>query len=275
MSLPGFLEQVLVVIVLYRQALKNSKAIAAIEGLRQKQQCKVSMFVYDNSPESENPQLADCTYVHDPSNPGVSRAYNSAFKYAKKQGFKLLLLLDQDSFIPFETFLAYKDAFTNNNGGHVFAPTAKSGTTVYSPFIFFYGRGKQVRFMRPGNYPLSKYKIINSGLLITAEAFEKAGGYDENYGLDLSDIVFCDRLAKANYSFTLINGVLMHEHSSKDKHNENTKMRFEKFLNALDLYRVQHAFRLAYWHGGFSRAIKLTTKHRSLWYVQQFFKIKA
>ena len=49
MEVRGLLGQVLFVIVLYRQRLKDSKAYEGLEALMQKYPGLISLFVYDNS----------------------------------------------------------------------------------------------------------------------------------------------------------------------------------------------------------------------------------
>src|SRR5688572_4521243 len=214
MEVREFFSQVLFVIVLYRQRLANSLAFKGLGPLMKKYPAAVSLFVYDNSEEPLSDLPVITRYVHDPDNPGVSRAYNSTYLLAKEKGLRFLLLMDQDSIFPESIFESYSHAVEMHPDIEVFAPMAKDHKRNYSPFRFIHGRGVPLSRVKPGTHTLNDIKIINSGALVSVDAFEKSGGYDERFQLDFSDVVFCDRLANKNFSVCLIEGSIIHQHSS-------------------------------------------------------------
>lgn len=262
-------EKVLFAIVLFRQALKNSPAYKSLTSILPQPAGKRSIFVYDNSPTPSHELPDGITYVHDPSNPGVSRAYNQAFLFARKNGFRFLLLLDQDSVLEKHTWMSYREAVAANPTVHVFAPTARSRRKIYSPFRLINGRGMPVSALKPGIQSLKKFRIINSGMLISVEAFETAGGYDERFPLDFSDIAFCERLHNHQFNFYLLDAFMIHHHSSSNA--RQSRARFEIYLKALLLYKLISNQRFSYWVAGFPRAVKLSAQSRDPWYLKQFF----
>lgn len=274
MGLTAFFEKVLIVIVVYEQSVEQTRAFASIQPLIDVHPDSTHILIYDNSSQQAAWRAPyNSTYIRNDLNPGVSAAYNSALATAKDRGLKFLLLLDQDTFVPLNTFKAYSMAVADNPEGLTFAPIALCNGRCYSPFKFINGKGQQLSNLQAGTYSFRNYKIINSGLLVSTLAFEKCGGYDERFGLDLSDVVFCDRLAAQNFSFNLIPAHIDHHHSSLDKNCERNKVRFDRLLHAMSLYSNLHEEqKYIYWIGAFPRALKLTARYLDWWFMKRFFQ---
>src|SRR5579859_1033097 len=96
--LDQFFQDLMVIIVIYNMKLDESPAFRTLTHALQNSRQQASLFVYDNSsqPQIVSSSLWAMTYVHDPSNPGVSKAYNEGFGCAKTQRKKWMLLADQD-----------------------------------------------------------------------------------------------------------------------------------------------------------------------------------
>lgn len=275
MEVTGLLDQTLFVIVLYRQSLQDSNARQSLEPLFQKYTDRVSIFVYDNSETALRTTQSVSCYTHDAKNSGVSHAYNRAFQFATKNGYRFLMLMDQDSTFPTGIFETYSHAVAAHPDVHVFAPRAESNGQLYSPFRLVQGRGVAEVGAKPGLYALDDIKFINSGLLVGLDAFKKCEGYDERFPLDFSDIVFCDRLSAKNFKACLIDGTISHDHSSS--HIGKTvdhKKRFENYLRALALYKTVNK-KASYWWGGFPRAAKLSIQLRDRWFLKKFFRLRV
>jgi rhamnosyltransferase len=208
----------LVVLVIYEMSINDSPSFNSF--------CKsfshkpVTLFIYDNS---KAPQVAPSmsngavTYQHDPSNPGVSKAYNEGFKVAKLLNKKWLLLADQDTEFPTTIFSDYADALKVHPQIFFFTPTLMDAKGILSPFKLRWGKGKRIEALKPSAYSFKKFKVMNSGLLVSADAFEKAGGYDERFPLDYSDISFLDRVCKDDPKFILIQSRCHHHFSGTKK----------------------------------------------------------
>ena len=103
-------DETLVVIVLYKDLLAQSESFKSLSEAIPKS-IRISLFVFDNSPTRgalPHSDAWDITYQHEPSNIGVSLAYNEAFKLASQLQKKWLLLADQDTKFPATLFSDYQ-----------------------------------------------------------------------------------------------------------------------------------------------------------------------
>jgi hypothetical protein len=221
--------KILVVIVLYKQAIKDSNAYNSLK----KYLNDYAIFFYDNSPEynEENRQYLklEDKYTHNPSNPGLSFAYNQAAQYALNKSYKWLLLLDQDTTLPDGILDTYQKIIIEYPEVVLFAPCVRIKNTDYfiSP-----GKKNMKRISTNGKktigkLSLKKYTAINSGLLINVNAFIKCGGYNEKVFLDFSDFQFIDRLSKYYNDFFTIDFTLEQELSSNEDNIKKTIQRFK------------------------------------------------
>jgi GT2 family glycosyltransferase len=106
--------KVCVCLVLYGCGLRNTRSFAVLRRAAEKRGGAVRLFVQDNSPLAALDAgfiegFGGFSFVHDPANPGVSRAYNRALDYAEKSGSEWLLLLDQDTELPEDYFDVLED----------------------------------------------------------------------------------------------------------------------------------------------------------------------
>ena len=68
---------------------------------------EMEILIYDNSRKASNKRYENhlTHYFHDPSNPGVSKAYNTCAKWAQQHGFSYIVLFDDDTILPL-TYIA-------------------------------------------------------------------------------------------------------------------------------------------------------------------------
>jgi rhamnosyltransferase len=266
-----FFESVLFVIVVYERKLHDVPVLGSLQGLTNS---SLSIFIYDNSRHSQLIEEGKIFYHHDPENSGVGRAYNRAFDLAKRLKKKWMLLMDQDSHLSPEAFSEYPTATSLYPKQHVFVPLMSDGTKIISPYVLRLGRGKSPRKVPTGILSFSQYYIINSGALISCDAFDQAGGYDEDFPLDFSDVVFCDRLHKAGFSFVLINATGCHNLSATDTTQDVKRIqtRFETYATALRKYKVKHneRFRIAW--PLLTRGLRLAVHHREFIFLKLAFQ---
>ena len=95
-------QKIFAVVVLYRSSPAESVAFTCLrEHLEQNAPLldRFECLVYDNSPEAHDIEAVSfrCSYIHDPSNPGLARPYNVALARAEQAGASWLMLLDQDT----------------------------------------------------------------------------------------------------------------------------------------------------------------------------------
>jgi rhamnosyltransferase len=202
---------IIAVLVLYKTRLEDSEAFVSLSNSLKKGNFTMDIVVYDNSPTpmvTDTDSVSDSWrihYVHDRTNPGVSKAYNEGLRIAKKLNKQWLLLLDQDTCFSENAFVEYSKAIQENQDIYLFAPIVISENRIISPNRYFLNRGYRLRKVKPGVYNFHTKSLINSGMCINTRAFEKAGGYNEKIRLDFADHSFIARY-KANYSkFVVIN----------------------------------------------------------------------
>lgn len=157
---------------------------------------KSVLYVYDNSPFSQVIIRPNTIYVHDAKNSGLSVAYNSAAKYAKENGFKWLLLLDQDTDFSGILFDDFVNSIETTPNIKLFAPKVKCGEKYMSPVKTWHRMGVLQKTAPEGIISLSDYSIINSGMCINVDAMIECGGYNEKVFLDQSDFEFLEKFKR-------------------------------------------------------------------------------
>lgn len=198
-GLQAFLSRTLAVLVLYRRSPGDSSTLQSLGRSLSSSNASLDLFIYDNSPD---PCLIEdlglsfrLDYHHDPSNPGVSRAYNEGARIAREKGKRWLLLLDQDTLFPKHAVADYAAAVAGNPASLFFAPLLFSGGRLLSPCGFRFGTGFYLSETPAGKMELNGRSILNSGMLVDLSAFEEVGGFDERIPLDFADHDFCRRVS--------------------------------------------------------------------------------
>ena len=196
------MKSLLVTIVIYKESLENTNAYKSILHSIDSGNLDIdiTVYIYDNSPESHRiaVDVPNIVYIHNSSNPGVSVAYNSAYKYAKANGIGWILLLDQDTIISSNYIRRASLAIAKYGAKFLYAPLLydQNGKMV-SPF---HRLGKVAYPIRSNNISgvLSSRRcgVINSGIIISTQLYEYVGGYDDSISLDFSDVIFIERYAR-------------------------------------------------------------------------------
>lgn len=263
-------KDLLVVIVLFRLRPEESQAITSLKEVLAGNSSHPDIFVYDNSPLPSNADPA-VTYVHDPSNGGVSKAYNQAAAFAVAKNKKWMLLLDQDTTVVPGLFQAWDAALLRHQGSVAFVPLVRDAQGTVSPFALFMGSGRRMRAMRE-KLPLARYRFINSGLFIECEAFKNAGGYDEEIPLDFSDVAFGHRLRKVTSHFAVIACTLEHELSSTAQLPlPEAQRRFAYFCRGARSMGLLSGAHYRYVTRAFFRALHLAMSYRKMSFIRTFF----
>jgi len=235
----NFFGELMVVLVLYEMEIHDSSAVISLTTALQSIQQTTSIFIYDNSQNAHTHTLGEnwqITYRHDPNNPGVSKAYNEGFKCAKAQNKSWMLLVDQDTEFEKNFFFKIEGAIKTNPDQKLIVPIMIDKKGIVSPFHFHFGRGIRLKNIGPGNYQLSYKKFINSGMLISRDLFELAGGFDERYKLDFSDISFIERLKLFWKTFLVIDSKCTHSlFATQGNSLEKTLERFKIYSQSANL----------------------------------------
>lgn len=199
-------DKILYVLVIYRctieQSLSYRTLIAPEEGAVE------HLFVYDNSPYRQESDKQVACYVSDTSNGGLGKAYNAACRFAEKHGYKWLLLMDQDTAFPPKALKAYRQA-ADTIATNMIVPRHRVESGLYlSPTRYSMKTSKLQKEALTGMVLFKDAGPINSGMMVSVEAFKKAGGYDEAVWLDLSDIRFIEKFRKHFNSFYVMPDVV-------------------------------------------------------------------
>ena len=275
-SLQQRLNETLAVLVLYKKLLHKSPTFQTLNESARKNGATISWFIYDNSPVPDPgiPKDSHIVYIHDASNPGVSKAYNEGFSFAKKTGKKQLLLLDQDTHFNIDSLEKYNQAIAQYPDQICFVPQLEDAQGIISPFQFKFGNGIRVKSVKEGVHFLEKLHFVNSGLMISTQAFQLSGGYDQELPLDFSDFAFVERLKSNHTSFVLLPIKLNHDLASSSLATQADALhRFSLYAKAARIFKRKYfpdnnliLFRV------WLRAIKLSLKFCTLKFLTKEFR---
>lgn len=271
------MKEVLAVLVLYKCKLEDSQAFNSLCVSLECAGKILDILVYDNSPVAQYAEKKFCRknisidYISDPSNPGVSKAYNTAASLAKEKGKKWLLLLDQDTCFPLNAMEQYK-VFIHQQEQIIGAPVLWTGTSCVSPCKFRWGRGKALKNYRIGKNSLKHRSLLNSGLIIPLDLFYKTEGYNEKIALDFSDHYFIKAVEKYAPYFCLLDILCVHDLSAQEFDKNKVHSRFIYYLlGALEYNKEKHDIRL--WLTILLRTFKLSFHFHSFIFFQTWWKI--
>lgn len=148
------------------------------------------LIIWDNSPGEniwdERFQSPNIVIMSDGKNVGISKALNTVFNWAIKNGFEYILTMDQDSIWPdFYSFKEQvdKEALKKDNVC-IWAPLIKCGETI-------------LRCNRPEF-------VITSGSIYNLNVFQKVGQFREEYFIDEVDNEYCIRSRINGFNIKLI-----------------------------------------------------------------------
>ncbi|MFD2571261.1 glycosyltransferase [Spirosoma soli] len=223
-----FVSKILFLIVLYKTDLNESPAFQSLKKTVRPflSQGYVDVLICDNSPSLEIDDFGQIDneefnlyYLHDPANPGISLSYNRGAEIASLKGKEWMLVLDQDTTMQTDSLQKYVDALKNYPNFPVYAPMLYSNNLLLSPCKYIMNRGTHLAKIEPGVHFLKARNVLNSGLLISIDAYQNVGGYDENVWLYFSDFVFFDRLKVLYKKFVVVDCLIEHQLSSSDYTN--------------------------------------------------------
>src|SRR5260221_11839723 len=121
--------------------ISESPTYQSLTSALQHSSTSTSLFIYDNSPQPQEVLTNPCWnihYQHNPSNPGVSKAYNKGFECAKIQNKKWILLADQDTEFPIDAFDKYLRS-QKESGCSIVVPKLIDQVGIVSPLKFYFG----------------------------------------------------------------------------------------------------------------------------------------
>jgi GT2 family glycosyltransferase len=195
---------------------------------------------------------------------------------AKRLGKKWLLLLDQDTEFPADALEQYSSAMSTNKTAVLLAPILTCEGKIYSPCGHVAHVGFPLKRVTPGVRSATWKSLLNSGMCVNVDAFEKVGGFDERIALDFADHDFIRRYKKHFDSFVVIDVVCRHSFS------DNESCEIERSLARFSCYcRGARTYARGVWDAFsvlpivFLRALRLSMRYRSLRYLRLFFHTSA
>jgi GT2 family glycosyltransferase len=277
------MEDFIAVLVLYKSALNQSQTFLSICRSLKKNNLRLDLIVYDNTPGYNADLIAglnvvnniNIDYRQDNDNSGVSKAYNLAQSVGKAKSKKWIILLDQDTDFPENTVAEYIRSTSLYPDDKLFAPMMLvNQNTIISPCHFKFMRGFSVKHVNPGVNSLNKYSVINCGMCISISAFEKNKGYNELIKLDFSDHDFIKRFKKyIGERFIVLDLRVYHELSSSARNSKNSDLvRFDYYLKGARYISSSFIESFFLTINATIRAVKLSLIHRSFGFLIQLFK---
>lgn len=273
MQTDKFFDEVMIVTVIYRRRLKETAVYKTLL------HDKPHVTIIDNTPDAEDPGDLPSGWIFRkaPDNPGLSSAYNRASRFAGESGCKWLLIADQDTVFPDETVNAYTEAVAAeaDRGISVFFPEVKIGDGSYiSPVPMEHYRTFPANGPLDGVVDLDNTAVINSGLMVSVEAFEKAGGYKEDVFLDFSDFQFIERLCHAGYRHGFVVPIVLRQDFSNLTDSSSQKQhRYDMFCRSLSAYEPYAPNKHSHIRDiAFRRAVSLCVATKSMQPLRTFAK---
>lgn len=272
MDLTAFIKDILFVIVLYKKKPEECPVFDGVTRLSNELLMDLSVFVYDNSPE---PSLINdkLIYKHDPANSGVAKAYNEAFLEANKLAKKWMMLLDQDTHFETSFIESLPAAIQKYPETVAFVPKLSDEFSLVSPFRWHMGRGKRIAAFK-AKLDLKEFRFLNSGLLISADAFKNVNGYDETIPLYFSDIAFGEKLMKITDHFVVIDVRLRHSFSASEKISKRAALHRYRYF-CLGAFAMGHKFGSypLYYFRALLRGLNLSMRYKTVSFLKTFLEI--
>ncbi len=254
--------QISIVVVLYKKSLEESETLHTLLKILD---TKNNLLVFDNSPYRQYKN--DCfefhnfsvQYFHDPTNPGLSDAYNKALRIANTIKTKWLLLLDQDTTLTDEYIneiigldsasfddncVAIMPHVLSLNKKHIIAPR-KLGLGMMTKEIVVKNRVVSTQITG-----------INSGTLLRIEYLNKINGFSTSYSLDMLDHWYFRKIFQDSYCVFVLNTAIYQDLSVQGDYEkaisfsryiqilkaENVFMKEENILSFI-FYKIKLIFR--------------------------------
>ena len=235
-------DDTLAVVALYQMRPCEAVSVRSFGSSLEALGSSVDLLIYDNSSTEAPVETRSAAgwrtrYLHDPSNPGVGAAYNAGAALARTLGKRWLLLLDQDTQFPSHAASVYAQS-CDEIPCNLFSPILSHGGAVYSPCHVLHGRGRPAPAAArvPGIQPLAGLHVLNSGLLVQVDLFDRAGGYDSDIRLDFSDFAFLYRVEQETDRICILDLVLDHGLSSHDRDPVRVANRFVAYCEGAIQY---------------------------------------
>jgi rhamnosyltransferase len=211
------------------------------------------VIIVNNSPEINllSLQSSQVALINNPSNIGLSAALNLGIKEAKRLGFSMVALFDQDTELPpnfTQQMLHYINQHPGDKPVAVFSPIyhnhvidETSKHINFKPFRLIRGP-----ILETQDYAHPHY-VITSGSFIPISVLDDVGLMREELFIDFLDIEWCLRARQQGYEVVAINKVKIDHHLGDysvhfmgHHYPVHSPLRmYYYFRNAMYLYRLR------------------------------------
>jgi GT2 family glycosyltransferase len=230
---------VTIVIVVYRIAFIDTISYKSlVQALSLLQWKDYVVIIYDNTDIlgwNTGLNLAEglerVHYYHNAENGGVSAAYNYAARIAEQRNDPWILLLDQDTMLPDCSISCYLNSILTRPDLLIKAPRIRVNEKLFSPLRFWSFKTFSKKTVQHGEQSLKKYKIINSGMLVSLNMFQKVGGYNERIKLDFSDEDFVNKIRYLTSRFEVLDFDCSHDFSLTERNLSKALDRYKHYLS--------------------------------------------
>lgn len=197
-------EEVCVVAVFYNPKIEQIRKFEELS------RC-ISVVVVDNS--STEYALEGCHYIPLGENKGIAAAQNVGIRYARLQGYKYVLLLDQDSTID-------KSFIENIYNDYILLKEEDSKVGYIGPIFIDRDSNQEYKNYSDKSSVYTKTsEIIASGSFISMITLEAVGLMDESLFIDLVDFEWCWRAVSKGYTGYMTRNVKMIHSIGNEYHN--------------------------------------------------------
>ena len=187
-------QNLLIIIVLYKQALHNCVSYSTILTAMKNSTINASILIYDNSPrkqEYDDYSNNIILYYHDRTNSGLATAYNHALDVAQNKKYAWILLLDQDSIVHKDFLDNLQNIITEvekTESVVAIVPRVFHGNQIVSPARFdFLGRIKPLRDSDINEISPTEITAINSGTVVRTRFLLDIEGFNSEFRIDYLD----------------------------------------------------------------------------------------
>jgi hypothetical protein len=276
----NFWNDVLLIIVLYKENLFNTLTFKSISEASNKSNLLLDLFVYDYSPNPNRFNSTDVRYNNfnilyfsDKDNKGLSVAYNRGIEYGRKKEKKFVLMLDQDTVFSENIFSDYERAVHEFPYINIFAPILLiENDKIFSPCVYKLKRGWHPKKISTGVNYLFKFVPVNSGVMLSMNVFNRVGLYNENLRVDFIDFQFMEKVRKFYKTFCVVGTIGRQSFSANTYDLESELTRFKIFLCDIGNIDKKNIFDSITWFLNIIVRIgKLTIKYQRFDFVKFYF----
>ena len=211
------------------------------------------VIIVNNTPEINlfSLQSSQVTLINNSGNIGLSAALNIGILEAKKLGFKMVALLDQDTMLPphfTKDMLRYINHYQGDKTIAIYSPIfhnhviKETGKHInFNPFRLIRGTVSKTKSYAKPHY------VITSGSIIPIKVLDDVGLMRDELFIDFVDIEWCLRARKKGYEIVAINKVIIDHylgdyavHFMGHRYPIHNPLRmYYYFRNAMYLYRLR------------------------------------